>query len=254
MKTVRSLVLVLAFATASCNSSQSASGNDGGSPAGDATLPEAGDAAGDAGDDSTAAQDAQDAGTSPCANLEAGLAPSNDCLVLGQCPLGCARGTASAYACAPDDAGAATYPSTFVPPADPVHVVEYVPHAGPWGGGAYVSCAPLACVRWSLADHGPAGSAWAADPCSNADAADATEAWVCPSYQGFQPGMAGCFNAGAGQQIGGPRTGMVTNVVWCCPGAFMEGGVEGGPVNEAGTRDASSTEGGSEAGADAASE
>jgi hypothetical protein len=254
MKTLRVPVLVLALATAGCNSSQPASASDGGSPASDATLPEAGEAAGDAGDDSTAALDAQDAGPSPCADLEAGLAPSNDCLLLGQCPLGCAHGTASAYACAPDDAGNATYPSTFVPPADPVHAVEYVPGAGPWDGGAYVSCAPLACVRWSLADNGPAGSAWAADPCSNPDAADATQAWVCPSYQGFQPGMAGCFNAGAGQQIGGAGTGMVTNVVWCCPGTFEEGGVEGGPVNEAGAGDASSTEGGSEAGSDATSE
>jgi hypothetical protein len=260
MKTLRAPVLLLALAAAACNSSQPASANDGGSPAGDATLPEAGDAAGEAGDDSTVAEDVQDAATSPCVAIEAGtLAPSEDCLLLGPCPVGCGHGTASAYACAPDNAGNATYPSAFLPPADPVHVIEYAPGAGPWDGGAYVSCAPLACVRWSLADNGPGGSAWAADPCSNPDATNATEAWVCPSYQGFQPGMAGCFNAGAGQEIGGAGTGMVTNVVWCCPSAFEDGGGEGGggeggPAAEAGTGDASATEGGSDAGTDATPE
>jgi hypothetical protein len=255
MKTLCIPTLAWALAMAGCNSSQPASANDGGPPASDATLPEAGDAAGDAGDDSTAAQDAQDVGTSPCTDLEGGtLAPSTDCLLVGQCSLGCVHGTATAYACAPDDAGNATFPSTFVPPADPVHVIEYVPGGGPWDGGAYVSCAPLACVRWSLADHGPTGSAWALDPCSNPDAAGATQAWACPDYQGFQPAMAGCFNSGAGQQVGGAGTPLMTNVVWCCPGAFEEGGVEGGPANEAGTGDGASTEGGSDAGADATSE
>ncbi len=259
MKTLRIPVLALALAAAGCNSSRPSSANDGGSPAGDATLPEAGD---DADDDSAAAQDAQDGTASACVGLEAGLAPSDDCLLLGQCPLGCGRGTAAAYACAPDDAGNATYPSAFLPPADPVNVVEYLPAAGPWDGGAYVSCAPLACVRWSLADNGPSGSAWAADPCSNPDATNATQAWVCPSYQGFQPDVTGCFNAGLSQRIGGGGTGMVANVVWCCPSGLEDGGPrggsdagsEGGPAVEAGTSEASTTEGGSEAGADATSE
>jgi hypothetical protein len=229
MKTLRFSVLALALATAGCNSSQQAGGNDSGPPAGDATVPEAGDDAGEAGDDSAAAPDAEEEATLPCVDTEGGAAPSDDCLLLGQCPLGCARGTATAYACAPGAGGGGTYPAAFVPVADPVHVIEYVPGAGPWDGGAFVSCAPLACVRWSLADNGPSGSAWPGNPCSDPDAANATEAWVCPAYQGFQPAMSGCFNAGSGQQVGGAGTGMVTNVVWCCPPAFAEGGAEGGP-------------------------
>jgi hypothetical protein len=254
MKTLRISALAFALATGGCNSSPQSSANDGGSPAGDATMPEAGDDAGEAGDDS-ATPDAGDESTTPCVSAEAGAAPSDDCLLLGQCPLGCAHGTASAYACAPGDGGVGTYPSTFLPPADPVHVIEYLPGAGPWDAGAYVSCAPLACVRWSLADNGPSGSAWPGDPCSNPDAANATQAWVCPSYQGFQPDIAGCFNAGTGQQVGGAGTGMVTNVVWCCPTAFEEGGAEGGPPLEASTGDASApTDAGPDGGADATTE
>jgi hypothetical protein len=255
MKTLRISVLAVVAATAGCNSSQPARSSDGGSPGSDATLPEGGDDAGEAGDDAAVASDTGDEAPVPCTDTEGGTAPSDDCLLLGQCPLGCAHGTASAYACAPGDGGGGTYPSVFLPIADPVHVIEYVPGAGPWDAGAYVSCAPLACVRWSLADNGPSGSTWPADPCSDPDAASATLAWVCPAYQGFQPDVAGCFNAGPSQQVGGAGTGMMTNVVWCCPPALEDSGAEGGPPVEASTGDASGqTEAGSEAGADATSE
>jgi hypothetical protein len=247
MKALRISVLAIA-ATAGCNSSQPSSTNDSGPPSVDATTAEAGD-------DSATAPDAEEEATTPCVDTEGGATPSDDCLLLGQCPLGCVHGTASAYACAPGDSGAGTYPSTFVPPADPVHVIEYVPGAGPWDAGAYVSCAPLACVRWSLADNGASGSAWPGDPCSDPDAADATQAWVCPAYQGFQPEGPGCFNAGPSQQVGGAGTGMMTNVVWCCPPPFEEAGAESGPPVEASTGDASgATEAGSEGGTDATSE
>jgi hypothetical protein len=139
-----------------------------------------------------------------------------------------------------------------------------LPEAGPWDAGAYLSCAPQSCVRWSLADHVGGGSAWSSDPCaaSDSDSGDptATEAWACPSYEGFQPPLSGCFNAGVGQQLGGPGTGIAVNVLWCCPpptpdagaeAGATEGGIpDGGAGGDGAGDDGSSVEGGPDAPAD----
>ena len=227
MKAALGSVLASLVWTLGCSSRQG-SAIDGGSQVGDATAPAPG---AEGGGNSAPADDAGDGASAPCVDYEGGAQPSDDCVLLGQCPLSCAFGTASAYACAAGDASVATYPSVFVPRADPVHVIEYLPGAGPSEGGAYVSCAPLSCVRWSLADHVNGGSAWPGDPCSSPDATIATQAWVCPSYQGFQPDVSGCFNAGVGQTLGGSGTAMAINIVWCCPAPSDDGGGESGTLD-----------------------
>ena len=153
---------------------------------------------------------------SPCVDLDATLrAPSVDCLYGGHCPVGCAGGTASAYACDPGPGGVATYPAAFDPPSDLVDLIAYVPDAYPWEAGAYLSCAPLGCTRWSTADHVDGGSAWPGDPCAAGGAA--AHVWACPTTPGILPSPAGCFNAGDRQRIGGADTGIPVNVLWCCP-------------------------------------
>jgi hypothetical protein len=225
MNAGRSACMVL-LAVAACHSQSANPVVDGGSESGaDATsMPPPGD---DGGGDSGATDAGIDT-SAPCIDHEGGAAPSDNCLFLGQCPVGCVMGTASAYACAAYDPTIGTFPSSFRLMADPVHVIGYLPEAGPWDGGAYVSCAPQACVRWALADEVEGGSSWPSNPCSNPDADDATQAWVCPSYEGFRPPGDGCFNAGAGQELGGGSTGMAVNVVWCCPPQSDDGGGEGG--------------------------
>jgi hypothetical protein len=240
MSAFRSLVVAAAL-LAGCHSEGAANPGDAGPDAGDDTGPSPGD---DGGDDASSADDASEAGPPPCVDFDGGAVPSDDCILLGACPLDCVQSTASAYACAAYDPTVGTYPSAFLLMADPVHVVDYLPDAGPWDAGAYVSCAPQSCVRWSLADHVEGGSAWAGDPCSIFDAsadasfdwATATEAWACPAYEGFQPPIPGCFNAGVGQQLGGPGTGVAVNVVWCCPPAAADAGPEASTA-EGGTLD-----------------
>ncbi len=156
------------------------------------------------------------AAPSTCLDLDASLpGPSVDCVYGGHCPVNCIQNTASAYACNAGPDGGATYPAAFNPPSDIVDIVAFQPGAYPWEGGAYVSCGSLSCVRWATADHVDGGSAWAADPCGDGGAA--TQAWACPTTPGVVPAVAGCFNPGDLQNIGGPGTGIPVNVVWCCP-------------------------------------
>jgi len=213
----------------------------------DSTAPQGDDAASSAAD----AGDAADAPSlPPCTDIDAGTpVQSDDCVYAGPCPQDCAMSTASAYACAAGDGGAATYPSTFSLPADPVDVVALQAAAYPWDAGAYVSCAPLACVRWATADHVEGGSAWPSDPCAIGDAA--VLAWACPASPGVMPPLAGCFNAGDGQQIGGVGTPVPANAVWCCPPAPT---ADGGPGDDGGAADAAGPDAAADAGADAASE
>jgi hypothetical protein len=159
---------------------------------------------------------------------EGGSAPSDDCVGIGRCPQDCLSGAASAFACAAPDPTVGTYPSVFVARGDPMFLIGYVPSAYPWEAGAFVTCGAQACVRWATADHVEGGSAWASDPCAGGDGgASAPLAWACPEYQGFTPPVAGCFNAGIGQEIGGADTGAARSAVWCCPPA-PDGGDDGG--------------------------
>jgi hypothetical protein len=188
------------------------------------------DDGGSLGDD--AAEDASDAALPLCADYEAGIYASDNCVFAGSCPLGCLNGTASAYACAAAaggvDASAAPYPGVFTAPTDTVHVYAYQAVAYPWEAGAFLSCAPLACVRWSAADHVAGGSAWPGDPCGG-EAGAATQAWACPASPGVVPPVNGCVNAGDGQRIGGVDSGVPVNGVWCCPPS-----VDAGPADAAG--------------------
>jgi hypothetical protein len=182
----------------------------------------------------------------PCLDLDAGFAAgSDDCVFAGRCPAQCANGTAYAYYCPPGPDGSAAYPSVFHPPADIVGIIATVPNASPWDAGAYVSCAGLACTRWSLADYDDGGSDWPADPCAAAvaDGGDATEAWACPLSPGVLPPVPGCLAAGDTQNIGGGDSGIPLDTVWCCPPAADAGadagvsGDDGGP-SDAGPDDA----------------
>jgi hypothetical protein len=215
----------------------------------------------DAGDDRTTATDAasDDAGSaSPsddgaaddagplCTDdaPEGGSAPSDDCVRVGHCPQNCLKGAGTAYACAATDLALGAYPGVFRLRADPFDVIGYSETAYPWEGGAYVACAAEACVRWSMADHIEGGSLWPSDPCANDDGGTATQAWACPSYQGFEPPPQGCVNAGRGQQIGGPGTGVDVNVVWCCPPAGTGGAADGGPAPDGGPGEGGAAESG----------
>jgi hypothetical protein len=158
----------------------------------------------------------------PCLDYPGQRGPSTDCLFLGACPLGCAAGTASAYWCAAGDASLAFYPSVFTVPAGVVEVVALEDASDPWDARAFVSCGPLACVRWSLADHLDGGSAWSGDPCG--DAGDAVEAWACPASPGVLPPPPGCLPSGdaLGGDAGSP---LPLNQIWCCPPS-ADGGVD----------------------------
>ena len=116
--------------------------------------------------------------------------PSRDCVFAGSCPQDCSSGAASAYACIPlapigDAAVAPAYPAVFTAPIGIVNVVALDTTAYPWDAAAFISCAPLSCVRWSFGDHVDGTSAWAGDPCS--DGGSATEAWSCPLFAGLTP-------------------------------------------------------------------
>lgn len=136
----------------------------------------------------------------------------------------------------------------FNPPSNPVDLVTYQGSAYPWEAGAYVSCAALTCTRWATADHVDGGSAWPGDPC--ADGGVATQAWACPTTAGVIPSVAGCFNPGDLQSIGGAGTGIPVNVVWCCPPVSA---VTTGDAGDAGD-DGDTSDASGEAGADAAGE
>ena len=170
----------------------------------------------------------QDTGAPPCISVDASLAyASSACVYTGTCPLPCSTGTASGYACLAGPDASASYPATFHPPADTVEIVSFQSAAYPWDAAAYVSCAGLACTRWSTGDHVDGGSEWPSDPCSD-DGGPATEAWTCPTVPGVVPPVTGCFSAGDLQRIGGPGTGLAVNAVWCCPPVAS-------PPDEAGT-------------------
>jgi hypothetical protein len=226
------LVTTLALLLVGCNSrgTQVQQSSDAG---GDATI---GDAGGDAED---ANEEQADAGA-PCTPIVPGNpVPSMDCVFAGSCPIDCLQGTAGAYVCNADtvapDSGA--YPSEFQAPTGIVTVVGFDTAAYPWDAGAWVSCGPLACVRWATADHVDGGSAWPADPCDN----DAGEplAWVCPPSSGvLPPPDAGCTNAGDMNIIGGGEAGVPANTVWCCPGVSPS-------TSDGGSTEGGATEGGS---------
>jgi hypothetical protein len=213
----------------------------------DATTGDATEEGGlDGGDDG----EAGDAGVLPCTPLVAAqLAPSEDCVFAGPCPEDCTLGTASAYACvltAPmaDAAPSPEYPSVFTAPIGIVNVVASETSAYPWDASAFVSCGPLACVRWATADHIGGTSAWPGDPC--ADGGMATLAWSCPTSPGVVPPVAGCFATGALGEIGGPGTGAPAQNVWCCPGpadagmTAVDGSSTESGIVEAGLADATS--------------
>jgi hypothetical protein len=208
------------------------------------------DASSDGGED--AGEDA-DATLPTCVPLVAAqLLPSNDCVFAGTCEESCSMGASSAYYCAPvppigDAALSPTYPSVFTAPIGIVNVIANDPSAYPWEAGAFVSCAPVSCVRWSLADHVGGPSVWPGDPCS--DAGDDLEAWTCPSFAGVQPPAAGCFDTGGLGAIGGPGTGVPPQNVWCCPGLGLDAGMttSDASVGGSGASDAGSPEGGPDA-------
>jgi hypothetical protein len=232
---MRALLLSWMVLVAGCD----ASGTQAGGPDATSDAPADGTAPDVAADDGgpgptgdAAGDDASDATLPSCAEYEAGIYPSQNCVFAGSCPLDCLNGTASAYACAAAaadlDSAVAAYPGVFTLPTDTVHVYGYQPLAYPWEAGAFLSCAPLACVRWSVADHVQGGSAWPGDPCGG-EAGAAIEAWACPPAPGVVPPGSGCINAGDGQRIGGDDSGVPVNGVWCCPPQ-----PEGGPGDAAG--------------------
>ncbi|HEX8792246.1 MAG TPA: hypothetical protein VF765_14930 [Polyangiaceae bacterium] len=206
--------------------------------------------AGDAGGDATIADggaDAEDANEEaeaapPCVSIVQGTpTPSTDCVYAGSCPAGCAGGTAAAYACNASTVGggAGAYPSSFQAPTGIVSIVAYDMTTYPWDASAWVSCAPLACVRWATADHIDGGSAWPADPCGGDGG---PLAWVCPPFSGIVPSPdAGCTNAGDMNVIGAGDSGIPSNAVWCCPGVP-------GAITDGGSPEATPTEGGSDEG------
>jgi hypothetical protein len=222
------------------------------------TAPGAAEAGADATTSSDASEDAGegDAGTNadatlpPCVPLSAPqTTPSDDCVFAGACPLDCLAGTASAYACVSPpvlgDAGPSpAYPANFTAPIGIVNVVAAAPSGYPWDAATYVSCAPIACVRWSFADHVGGTSAWSGDPC--ADGGNDTEAWACPTAAGLKPPVPGCFDTGGLGAIGGPGTGVPAQNVWCCPGP-ADAGIDAGAVDaavvDASISDGASTDG-----------
>jgi hypothetical protein len=217
-------------------------------------------APGDGGNDSTLADgggDAEDASEEadaapPCVSIVSGNpTASTDCVYAGSCPADCAQGTAAAYACnsASVSTDGGVYPSAFQAPTGIVSIVAYDVPQYPWGeAGAWISCAPLACVRWATADHVDGGSGWPADPCGG-DGGQPL-AWVCPPVAGvLPPADAGCSNAGDRNVIGGGEAGIPANTVWCCRGvpvSLGDGGMPDGSAAEGG--EGGSGEGGADSG------
>jgi hypothetical protein len=220
-----------------CNSSGTAAEiADSGPP--DATL---GDAATDAPPDATEESE----GAPPCPPYGTGvLIPSTDCVFVGPCGFACSGGTASSFACNARSStglvdGSSLYPAVFTAPIGIVMAVGGSAEQYPWEAGAFLSCAPLSCVRWSTADHVDGGSAWPGDPC-NTEAGLAEQAWACPTSPGIVPGAPDCFNSGAFNAVGGAGTGIAINNVWCCP-ADLDAAVPLDAMTESGlTGDASS--------------
>lgn len=199
----------------------------------DATM---GDASGDAED---ASEDAGDA-IAPCVSIvAANPVPSQDCFFGGSCPADCAGGTAAAYLCSVASVAvdAGLYPSAFQAPTGIVSIVGFETASYPWDAAAWVSCGPLACVRWATADHVNGSSSWPSDPCAGDGGGPL--AWVCPPYAGVQPPTdAGCINAGDMNVVGGGEAGTPPNTIWCCPGVPV-------PPMEGGSPEAAAPEGGS---------
>ncbi len=208
---------------------------------GDVTLGDAG------GGDAADATEEVDGGLACTSIAKGNPYPSQDCVYAGSCPESCAQGTSAAYACNAASvpvADGGVYPSAFAAPSGIVSIVAYDSNAYPWDAGAFVSCAPLTCVRWATADHVGGGSAWPADPCGG-DAGDPL-AWVCPPVPGvLPPADAGCTSAGDLNSIGGANTGAPLDAVWCCPGA---------PLAEGGAPDAAPADGSSDQGEDASAD
>lgn len=242
---MRSWLLLALSLVAGCssNGSQVQTGTDSGT---DATT---GDAEADVTDGGQTGTEAQADAPPACSTLTVNApAASNDCIYLGSCPENCIMGTASGYACragsvpAPDGGA---YPSTFDTPLGIVSIIGTEDAGYPWDASAYVVCAPLACVRWSTADHLEGGSAWPSDPCGTVDAGP--YAWVCPPFPGVLPSTdAGCASAGDMNDIGGAGAGVPSQTVWCCAGTP---GVV--PPGDGGPGDAAAAEGGDAAEADA---
>jgi hypothetical protein len=215
MRSHRVLPFAFAFALG-CNSSgtQAQGGTDSG-PA-DATVD---GATGDAADG--ASGDATEEGAAPCPLFTTGLpVPSTDCVYAGRCTFACNGGTASAYACNANGAtaldGSVLYPSVFSSPVGIVTVVAVAPGEYPWDAQAFVSCAPLSCVRWATGDHANGGSAWPSDPCAS-EAGGPQQAWACPGTPGVVPPATGCASAGDFNTLGGAGTDIPANALWCCP-------------------------------------
>jgi hypothetical protein len=231
-----------------------------------ATIPEAGSDGTVTGDDAAPGEAATDAGDegdatfNPCYPVvPAQPFPSDNCVFAGPCPEDCLMSTASAYAClvtsgVPGLGGDASpvFPSVFTAPIGVVNVIATATAQYPWDASAYVSCAPLSCVRWSTGDHVGGGSAWPGDPCGG-DAGTAVQAWTCPGSPGVVPPPAGCINAGPLAAIGGAGTGIPQTAVWCCPPP-PDAGSEEGDGGDAGASDAptgdATTDGAASAAAD----
>jgi hypothetical protein len=236
-----------------CSSSGTTPLSDAGA---DATIDGAGDANTDAESDANDANDANEEQDRlpPCVPLVAQPVASDDCVVFGGCPAACASGTATAYACVAGDGrldAAPTYPSVFTAPIGVVTDLASEPGAFPWDAAAFISCAPLSCVRWATADHVGGGSAWPGDPCAD-DGADVTQAWTCPISPGVKPPPSGCFNSGPLNDLGGPGTGIPLATVWCCPAVGDGGGSGTDAATDSGT-DAAAASDASESGSSDAS-
>jgi hypothetical protein len=210
-------VLVFALALGCSSSGTQAQGGTDSGPA-DATVD---GATSDASDGAPGDASEESEGAAPCPLFTTGLpVPSTDCVYAGPCAFACNGGTASAYACNANGAaaldGSVLYPSVFTSPVGIVTVVAVAPGEYPWDASAFVSCAPLSCVRWATGDHADGGSAWPGDPCAS-EAGGAEQAWACPGTPGVVPPATDCTSAGDFNTLGGAGTDIPANALWCCP-------------------------------------